>query len=154
MQLVELDISDSNKEIEFFIDQLYLELFGKDALLSNEDKVAIKNQWQKQQPAHWAFKVVQNKNAVAFFTLAESFSYFAQGAYGIINELWVAEEYRSKGVGGEVLKYIKQIAEDKGWRRVDVSAPHFERWIKTFEFYQKHGFSYTGKKLKYLVAEH
>ena len=48
MQLVELDISDSNKEIEFFIDQLYLELFGKDALLSNEDKVAIKNQWQKQ----------------------------------------------------------------------------------------------------------
>jgi len=154
MKLTELDMSNSFDEITQYIDLLYAELFGNDALLSKQVKNDIKGQYQQEQPAHSAYKIVDDGKVVAFFTLAESFSFFAHGHYGIINELWVAPAFRSQGVGGKVLEFIKGIASEKNWHRIDVSAPPFEKWIKTFEFYQKYGFTHTGKKLKYLVNEY
>jgi GNAT superfamily N-acetyltransferase len=153
MKLIELDLATSFDEVTQYIDLLYAELFGDEALLSKHTKLDIQQQWQTDTPAHWAYKIVEDKQAVAFFTLAESFSFFAHGHYGIINELWVAPEYRSKGVGGKVLTSIKALARENNWHRIDVSAPPFEEWTKTFEFYKKYGFIHTGKKLKYLVDE-
>jgi GNAT superfamily N-acetyltransferase len=151
MKLIELDLATSFDEVTLYIDLLYGELFGDDALLSKHTKLDIQKQWQTVTPAHWAYKIVEDKQVVGFFTLAESFSFFAHGRYGIINELWVAPDFRAQGVGGKVLQFIKELAHKKNWQRVDVSAPPFDEWIKTFEFYQKYGFTYTGKKLKYLV---
>ena len=151
MTLIELDLEHSFEEISEYIDLLYREIFGEEVLLSSQIKADIKQQWQTCKPAHWAYKIVDNNQVIAFFTLAESFSFFAHGRYGIINELWVAPDFRAQGVGGKVLNFIKELAHEKNWQRVDVSAPPFDEWIKTFEFYQKYGFTYTGKKLKYLV---
>jgi len=151
MKLIELALDNCFNEITQYIDLLYLELFGEEALLSSQIKADIKQQWQTGNPTHWAYKVVKSNQVIAFFTLAESFSFFAHGRYGIINELWVAPDFRAQGVGGKVLQLIKELAHEKNWQRIDVSAPPFDEWLKTFEFYQKHDFIYTGKKLKYLV---
>jgi len=151
MKLIELDLSNSFDEVSQYIDLLYRELFGEEAVLSSQIKDDFKQQWKTCKPAHWAYKINDNNQVVAFFTLAESFSFFAHGRYGIINELWVAPDFRAQGVGGKVLQLIKELAHEKNWQRIDVSAPPFDEWLKTFEFYQKHDFIYTGKKLKYLV---
>jgi len=153
MKLIELDLGTSFDEVTQYIDLLYAELFGEEALLSQQTKLDIQRQWQTDVPTHWAYKIVDDNQVVAFFTLAESFSFFAHGRYGIINELWVAPDFRSQGVGGQVLTFIKTLAREKNWPRIDVSAPPFDEWIKTFEFYQKYGFMHTGKKLKYLIHD-
>ena len=152
MELVELDVATSFDEISDYIDRLYLELFGKDEVLTPEVKNKIHQQWLNNGFSHWAYKVVDDGNVVAFFTLAESFSFFAHGQYGIINELWVAPESRSQGVGGQVLQLIKDLALQKGWKRIDVSAPIAEEWAGSFEFYKKYGFKSTGKKLRYIAG--
>jgi len=106
----------------------------------------------KSVHSHWAYKVLIEGNVVAFFTLTESFSFFAHGQYGIIKELWVKPEFRSQGVGGQVLQMIKDLAKEKGWERIDVSAPIAEEWSRSAEFYKKYGFVSTGKKLRHIVG--
>ena len=151
MQLIELDPRTVPNDISFYVAKLYSELFGPDAVLSEDVTRKVFAQWQQRSANHRAFKVVDENDAVvAFFTLAESFAFFAHGAYGIINELWVAPGHRSKGVGGKVLGLIEELARDSGWERVDVSAPPDDKWIRSFEFYKKYGFTFTGKKLKFV----
>ena len=86
--------------------------------------------------------------AVGFFTLAESFSIFAHGNYGIINEFWIAQKHRGTGVGQSIINEIQTIGKSKEWKRIDVTAPASSDWGRTFEFYKKCGFELTGKKLK------
>ena len=151
LELVELDKKTSFDEITGYIDRLYLELFEHDEVLTSDVKHKIHQQWQDTNPSHWAYKVLNDGNIVAFFTLVESFSFFAHGQYGIINEFWVAPESRSQGVGGQVLQLIKTLAVQKGWERIDVSAPIAEEWIRSVDFYKKYGLNSTGKKLKYIA---
>ena len=92
-----------------------------------------------------------NAAAFSFFTLAQTFSYFAHGSYGILNELWVNSEFRSQGVGEAVITYCENFARTQGWQRIDVSAPPMPQWDRSFAFYEKRGFEFTGRKLKYIV---
>ena len=135
---------------------LYTELFGPSAVLSQPEFDAALAQWSpghgKPPCAHWAFQAIEDSGQVAaFFTLAESFAFFAHGRYGIINELWVNPQLRSQGVGEQVIAFCVNFGRAKGWQRIDVSAPADAQWDRTFAFYQKRGFTFTGRKLKIRV---
>ncbi len=84
-------------------------------------------------------------------TLAEAFAIYANGNYGIINEMYVAPEYRSAGIGARLVDAAKNFGRQKGWARIDVTAPESERWERTRRFYEKQGFVFTGPKLKFLL---
>ncbi len=136
-----------------YLAHLYAELFGAEAVLSEPDARQILAEWEAQARAHWAFRAIDDEGrVVAFFTLAESFAFFAHGAYGILNELWVSPSARSQGVGKQVLEYCAEFGRARGWVRIDVSAPPMAKWDRTFSFYEKHGFVFTGRKLKYLMS--
>lgn len=150
MDIIELNPQTEFSEIAGYIALLYSELFGESAVLSETILKKIESQWLGGSGFHKAYKIVEKGEVLAFFTLAESFSFFAHGRYGIINELWVSPEHRSKGFGGKVLDVIKGMSKQNGWERIDVSAPPFDEWKRSFEFYQKNGFELTGKKLKYI----
>ncbi len=131
---------------------LYAELFGPSAVLSEVDFRAAVGQWERDQRPHWAFQAIdESGRTAAFFTLGESFAFFAHGTYGILNELWVNPEVRSKGVGEQVIAFCVRFAGMRGWGRIDVSAPPNAEWDRTFAFYQKRGFTLTGRKLKILI---
>ena len=151
LNLIKIDPNTEFEQIEEYISLLFNELFGEAAIPSKEQFALVQQQLVEGKTFHWAYKMLQGDNVVAFFTLAQSFSVFANGRYGIINELWVSPESRGQGVGNKVLEAIKQLAKKQGWLRLDVSAPPMEKWQKTFEFYQKNGFELTGKKLKYML---
>lgn len=87
--------------------------------------------------------------AVGVATLTEAVAAYAQGRYGIISELYVAPAYRSLGVGALLLTAVSQFGRDRGWRRLDVTAPPGGRWQRTVDFYRKNGFVFTGPKLRY-----
>lgn len=84
-------------------------------------------------------------------TLAEAFAIYANGNYGIINEMYVAPEHRSAGIGARLLDAAKNFGREKGWTRIDVTAPESARWERTRRFYEKQGFVFTGPKLKFLL---
>ena len=85
---------------------------------------------------------------VGVATLTEAVAAYAQGRYGIISELYVAPDYRSRGVGKLLLDAVAAFGRRRGWRRVDVTAPPEARWERTVEFYQQNGFVFTGPKLR------
>lgn len=92
-----------------------------------------------------------NDETIGILTIQESFAFYANGNYGIINELYVKPDFRSKGVGEMLLNEIIKIAKTKKWKRVDVTAPLEEKWERTVNFYQQKGFQFTGPKMKYVV---
>jgi len=135
------------------IAHLYVELFGPSSVPDAATMADLRRQYVEHEPAHWAFVGANAAGEVVVFaTLAESFAVFARGRYGIINELWVRSGERSAGLGAEMLEHIEAIGRQRGWHRIDVSAPQDPRWDRSHAFYVKRGFQPTGRKLKRLLA--
>lgn len=147
MELCEITDTSLIKE---YIGKLYSELFGNSAIPSDTSFQKIFDELSEN--THFAYEVKYENEVVAFVTLSESFSIFAHGRYGIINELWVNEAYRSKGIGKAVIQEVVKLSHVHGWSRIDVTAPPSEKWDRTFDFYQKCGFEFTGRKLKLYPA--
>ncbi|WP_112480371.1 GNAT family N-acetyltransferase [Vibrio variabilis] len=147
MELIE--ITDNNL-IKKYIGKLYGELFGTSSIPSDMSFQKVFDELSDN--THFAYEVKCDNEVVAFVTLSESFSIFAHGRYGIINELWVHEDHRSKGIGQAVIQELVEISHVYGWSRIDVTAPPSKSWNRTFEFYQKCGFEFTGRKLKMYPA--
>ena len=109
--------------------------------------------WQ-ESPDHFHVFVAKNdsREIIGILTLAEAFAIYANGNYGIINEMYVAPQFRSVGVGAVLVDAAKEFGKQKGWARIDVTAPESERWDRTRRFYEKQGFVFTGPKLKFLLG--
>lgn len=84
-------------------------------------------------------------------TVVESFAIYANGPYGVINEMYVAPPYRSQGVGARLIDAVKDLAARRGWGRIDVTAPESPAWDRTRRFYESQGFVFTGPKLKFVL---
>lgn len=157
------EVTDTSR-IKTYITALFTELFGEEAVPSDDVFKRIFSQLATNSTQHQMFEILtardtslghegntyqdNEKDVAGFFTLSESFAIFAHGHYGIINELWIKPERRSEGIGESVIKEIQRLGRQKGWRRIDVTAPASSDWDRTFEFYKKCGFEMTGRKLK------
>jgi GNAT superfamily N-acetyltransferase len=86
-------------------------------------------------------------------TLTETFAIFAGGTYGVIDELYVAPGHRSTGLGRRLLDAAAAIGRERGWRRLDVTAPPGDAWRRTVAFYEANGFVFTGPKLRRVLAD-
>ncbi len=88
-------------------------------------------------------------DAVGVVTLVETFAIYAGGRYGVIDELYVEPEYRAQGVGRLLIDAAKEHGRQRGWARIEVTAPAEERWAATVDFYKRQGFIFTGPKLRF-----
>ena len=86
--------------------------------------------------------------AVGVVTIVETLAIYAGGRYGVIDEMYVAPEHRSSGVGARLIEAAKELGRRRGWARLDVTAPPEKRWERTVGFYERHGFVFTGPKLR------
>ncbi len=84
-------------------------------------------------------------SACGVLTLVESQAVYAGGRYGIVNEGYVVPQWRSAGVGGELMRAAQAIAIERGWERLEVCAPRHQP--RTIRFYETHGFHLGGPKL-------
>lgn len=90
---------------------------------------------------------------IGILTLTESFAIYANGRYGIINEMYVLPDHRSSAVGTKLIDAAINHAKAKGWQRIEVTAPESPRWNRTRAFYEQRGFTFTGPKLKLLFGK-
>lgn len=92
-------------------------------------------------------------NVVGFGSICESHSLYAEGSFGIIQEFYVKPEYRSKGVGKQLLVEIINFCKSRNWKRIELCTPPVPEFDRTVKFYKLNGFEITGGyKMKYAIA--
>lgn len=151
IRIVKLSVDEANDVFEQVL-KLLVELGEEGDELGELAREKVFQEWQI---APDRFKVFAAKNPeekiVGILTLAESFAIYANGNYGIINEMYTDPSYRSAGIGTMMIRAAIEYGRKKGWARIDVTAPESERWARTRHFYEKQGFVFTGPKLKFLL---
>jgi GNAT superfamily N-acetyltransferase len=62
-----------------------------------------------------AWIIVIGGEAAGYFVLTRGFSLEFGGAFGLLDELCVREEYRGKGVGGAALAFLKERCREESY---------------------------------------
>lgn len=148
--------SEDHEIVEYLFERLINEIImkttGDQSLFSLTDTRKILKQGL-EQGIYSVFMAITGGQTVGFISMCESFSLYAEGRFGIIQELYVPEDYRSMNVGGELLKFAVNYGQEKDWKRLEVCTPPIPEFERTLEFYKKNGFSITGgKKLKLMIS--
>ena len=116
------------------------------------DPTRILNDWKASEDRFTVFIAFsESMDALGIVTLAENFAIYANGRYGIINELYVEPSARNQQVGKMLVETAKAYAQAKDWKRLDVTAPLGDKWQRTVDFYLREGFVQTGPKLKFML---
>lgn len=132
--------------ILFMMEKLYLELGEEKKSLKFLDKKLIKEILDSGNTI--ILKALTNTMEICgMLTLSETQAIYAGGKYGVIDELYVPKVHRSLNVGKKLIKKAKEIGIEKGWQRIDVTAPT-DNNERTVNFYKNSGFVYTGPKMK------
>ncbi|HEU5063019.1 MAG TPA: GNAT family N-acetyltransferase [Solirubrobacterales bacterium] len=77
------------------------------------------------------------------------------GVYATIQDLWVDEDWRSRGVGAELVEAIASQARARGVGRLEVGLPRetFAAIASTESFYRRNGFEHLGPRMRRLLDD-
>ena len=77
------------------------------------------------------------------------------GIYATIQDLWVDEAWRSRGVGAELVEAIASQARTRGVGRLEVGLPRetFAAIASTESFYRRNGFEPLGPRMRRLLDD-
>jgi branched-chain amino acid aminotransferase len=76
------------------------------------------------------------------------------GPYAVIQDLWVHPEWRSRGVGAELVEAIVALVRERGIGRIEVGLPResFEAIKATEAFYLANEFEHLGPRMRRLLS--
>lgn len=109
----------------------------------------VRRRWESQ-PSLMSTLIAYDGDGelLGLLTLVEGFAIYANGAYGIIAEMYVVPAARSSGIGRRLIERAVEIGRERGWSRIDVTAPESAVWQRSVRFYESCGFKFAGPKLK------
>jgi GNAT superfamily N-acetyltransferase len=93
------------------------------------------------------------EQAVGMITIAQATAIYNGGDFGVITELYVDRNLRSKGIGKLLIDSALEFAGNKNWGKVEVGAPDKNQWPRTIDFYIKNGFEEKGPKLRINIED-
>lgn len=108
----------------------------------------VRRLWETNPERMHAVIAYDDTEPIGLLTLTEGYAVYANGSYGIISEMYVIPAARSSGVGQNMIERAVEIGRQRGWSRIDVTAPESTVWDRTVRFYQGCGFRFAGPKLK------
>jgi GNAT superfamily N-acetyltransferase len=109
----------------------------------------------KDGRGYWALLAnTQSGEAVGVITLNECAAVYAFGNFGEIPEMYVVPEYRSAGVGAELVRAAVEFGRERGWSLLEVGAPETPRWQRTVDFYMRSGFELVGPRMTLFLSTH
>lgn len=90
---------------------------------------------------------------VGFAALCESYSLYAEGKFGVIQEFYVTPGYRSQGVGHSLINEVVKLGKENSWKRLELCTPPVPEFQRTVDFYRANGFEVTGGyKMKCVIT--
>jgi GNAT superfamily N-acetyltransferase len=96
----------------------------------------------------WSFLATTgDQRDVGVVMLNECAAIYSGGRFGEISELYVAPDFRSKGVGAQLIEAAVSLGRERGWPNIEVGAPSVPVWRRTLDFYLRHGFDEVGPRL-------
>ncbi|MGB8518802.1 MAG: GNAT family N-acetyltransferase [Candidatus Tumulicola sp.] len=94
------------------------------------------------------------RDPIGVLTLCESCAPYAGGYFGTIQEFYIVPEMRSQGVGQAMLEYAREIALQKKWNRLEVTATLDPSFARSVAFYRSFGFRDSGPRLYLPTVSH
>jgi GNAT superfamily N-acetyltransferase len=136
------------------VNSLLLELGEEGDEAGITDTEAVLAAWRAAGDRFQAFAAREGDGAVAgLLTLFESFAIYAGGAYGVINEMYVAPAHRSSGVGAALIEAAAAYGRGRGWTRLDVTAPESPRWLERGASTKRADFASRDPSSSVILAE-
>lgn len=90
--------------------------------------------------------------AIAVSTFTESYALYAGGKVGIIPEFYVDPDFRSTGVGADLILKVKDYGRSNGWACIELCTPPLLEFGRTLQFYQKNGLvPVGGRKMRQYI---
>lgn len=76
------------------------------------------------------------------------------GPYAVIQDLWVHPDWRSRGVGADLVEAIVVLCRERGIGRIEVGLPResFDAIKATEAFYLANEFEHLGPRMRRLLA--
>lgn len=146
-----LTTQDANTVFEWVL-RLLTELGEEGEELGDLARDNVMRKWRERQNQYYVLAAKDEANNImGILTLSVAFAIYANGEYGVIDEMYVDPAFRSTGVGALLVDEAVKIGKREGWARIDVTAPESERWNRSRRFYEQRGFQFTGPKLKLLL---
>lgn len=94
----------------------------------------------------------ESEALTGFISLCESHSLYAEGSFGIIQELYVDKGYREHGIGAMLVNRAMEHGTGRGWKRLEVATPPLPHFDRTVKFYERQNFEVTGgKKMRVIL---
>ncbi|CAN1508563.1 WecD Histone acetyltransferase HPA2 and related acetyltransferases [Flavobacteriaceae bacterium] len=94
--------------------------------------------------------VVYNE-IIGFVTYVVTNAIYAKGKLGVVNELYIVPDFRSKKIGQKLIDYVGTIAEKEGWKRIELDTPRPDVSEKALNFYLNEGFVTSGFRMKKVI---
>lgn len=91
---------------------------------------------------------INSNKIIGFICVIESNALYARGNFGVINELYIIPEFRSRKVGQKLIDFSIEVAKKKNWSRLELDTPEIEKAERTIQFYIKEGFTPIGLRMK------
>ena len=140
--------------VERFVPAL-LEELGDEAKDTGALDPAVRERWE-ERPDRMTIVIAYDDDAqrepIGLLTLTEGFAVYANGAYGVIAEMYVVPQARSRGIGKALIDRAAEIGRARGWSRIDVTGPE-SNYARNVRFYESCGFRFVGPKLRLSIEK-
>jgi len=81
---------------------------------------------------------------IALATLTETYALYAGGKIGVIQEFYVADNFRASGIGTRLIGQIRSYGKQHNWACIELCTPPLPEFDRTLNFYQKNGLAPVG----------
>ena len=156
IRIIKADVSDSNEVaamVKELTDEIVSTVGGKHFNI-DVDETAERCGAFISEGRYSIFLAVDGESSekIGFLSLTESNALYAEGAFGIVQELYVKKPFRSRGAGHKLIDAAVREGRSRGWKRIELCTPPVPHFEGTVRFYEGHNFEVTGgKKMKLIL---
>lgn len=145
----ELSDSEAITEMEILLLREIMDRTNLPHFNINQEEICCNVQEFIGNQKMWFFTAYEADSCIGFVGLCEACALYAQGSYGIITELFVRAEHRSKQIGKQLLEKVAALGQERQWQRLEVTTPPLPEFQQSLDFYISNQFAISGgRKLK------
>ena len=128
------------------VDALLVELTGTPSRY--EDRLASAQNLLANGGSGNAILAFDEGQPIGCLILLEVETVYAAGKIGVVTELYVDPNFRSRGTAGQLIETACSFGREKSWPVIEVTLPPQPAWKRTLAFYARNNFVEIGPRMK------